>query len=71
MQRLSLPLLVTAIMTPQILVKKEIREGTLIAPLGFAEVDRATWMMVKASRSEEREIGLFRRWLLEEAVLAG
>lgn len=59
------------IMTPQILVKKEIREGTLIAPLGFAEVDRATWMMVKASRSEEREIGLFRRWLLEEAVLAG
>ncbi|PKH21390.1 LysR family transcriptional regulator [Enterobacterales bacterium CwR94] len=55
------------IMTPQILVKKEILEGTLVAPLGFAEVDRATWMMVKSSRQEEREIQLFRRWLLEEA----
>ncbi|WP_067705309.1 LysR substrate-binding domain-containing protein [Erwinia sp. ErVv1] len=59
------------IMTPQILVRKEIREGTLIAPLGFAEVDRATWMMVKASRIEEREIKLFRRWLLEEAASVG
>lgn len=59
------------IMTPQILVKKEIRDGSLIAPLGFAEVDRATWMMVKASRKEETEIDLFRRWLLEEASIAG
>ena len=59
------------IMTPQILVKKEIREGALIAPLGFAEVDRATWMMVKATRKEETEIDLFRRWLLEEASVAG
>lgn len=59
------------IMTPQILVKKEIREGSLIAPLGFAEVDRATWMMVKAARKEETEIELFRRWLLEEASIAG
>ncbi|WP_075180508.1 LysR substrate-binding domain-containing protein [Pantoea sp. 1.19] len=56
------------IMTPQILVKKEIRDGTLVAPLGFAEVDRATWMMVKQTRQEEEEITLFRRWLLEEAA---
>ena len=59
------------IMTPQILGKKEIREGSLIAPLGFAEVDRATWMMVKAARQEETEIELFRRWLLEEAAMVG
>lgn len=59
------------IMTPQILVKKEIRDGSLIAPLGFAEVDRATWMMVKTARKEETEIELFRRWLLEEASIAG
>ncbi|WP_158785364.1 LysR family transcriptional regulator [Pantoea sp. BAV 3049] len=59
------------IMTPQILVKKEIREGTLIAPLGFAEVDRATWMMVKATRKDEPEIEMFRRWLLEEAGMVG
>lgn len=56
------------IMTPQMLVKKEIREGSLIAPLGFAEVDRATWMMVKTSRKDEQEIEVFRRWLLEEAA---
>lgn len=55
------------IMTPQILVKKELQDGSLIAPLGFAEVDRATWMMVKATRQEESEVMLFRRWLLEEA----
>ncbi|MGE9551806.1 LysR substrate-binding domain-containing protein [Erwinia amylovora] len=59
------------IMTPQILVKKEILEGTLIAPLGFAEVDRATWMMVKATRRNKPEIELFRRWLLEEAERVG
>ena len=56
------------IMTPQMLVKKEIEDGTLIAPKGFIAVDRATWMMVKASRNEEKEITLFRRWLLEEAA---
>ncbi|KQN47458.1 LysR family transcriptional regulator [Serratia sp. Leaf50] len=55
------------IMTPQILVKKEIQEGSLIAPLGFAEVDRATYMLVKRARSQEKEIVLFRQWLLEEA----
>lgn len=55
------------IMTPQILVKKELQEGTVIAPLGFAEVDRATYMLVKSSRCQEPEITAFRRWLLEEA----
>lgn len=59
------------IMTPQILVKKEIVEGTLIAPLGFAEVDRATWMMVKASRKDETAIESFRHWVLEEAGMVG
>ncbi|WP_099330427.1 LysR family transcriptional regulator [Erwinia amylovora] len=57
------------IMTPQILVKKEIFDGSLIAPLGFAEVDRATWMMIKASRKADKGIELFRSWLLEEASM--
>lgn len=56
------------IMTPQMLVKKDIQQGTLVAPLGFVEVDRATWMMVYAQRKEERAIRLFCRWLLEEAA---
>ncbi len=56
------------IMTPQILVKKELREGTLCAPLGFAAMDRATWMMVRQARQHEPAIDLFRRWLLEEAA---
>ena len=54
-------------MTPQILVKKELQDGTVIAPLGFAEVDRATYMLVKSDRSHEPEITAFRGWLLEEA----
>jgi len=39
----------------------------VIAPLGFAEVDRATYMLVKSDRSHEPEITAFRGWLLEEA----
>ncbi|MBP2170188.1 DNA-binding transcriptional LysR family regulator [Erwinia toletana] len=54
--------------TPQILVKRELEEGTLVAPVGFAAMDRATWMMVKQSRKDEPEIALFRQWLLAEAA---
>lgn len=53
---------------PQMLVKKELAEGSLIAPLGFSRMDRATWMIVKAGRNEEAEIALFRDWLLEEVA---
>lgn len=56
------------IMTPRILVRQELEDGSLIAPFGFSAVDRATWMMVKESRKEEAEIDIFRRWLLEEAA---
>lgn len=54
--------------TPQILVQKEIEEGRLKAPLGFTAMDRATWMMVKQGRQDEREIAVFRQWLLDEAA---
>lgn len=54
-------------MTPRILVRQELEDGSLIAPLGFSAVDRATWMMVKQSRKDEQEITIFRRWLLNEA----
>jgi LysR family glycine cleavage system transcriptional activator len=54
-------------MTPQMLVKKELQEGSLIAPLGFSEVDRATYMLVKSTRNQQTEIQIFRQWLLEEA----
>ncbi|MFS2225212.1 LysR substrate-binding domain-containing protein [Pantoea sp. B65] len=54
--------------TPRILVKKELEDGTLIAPVGFVAMDRATWMMVKQARKDEPEIALFRHWLLDEAA---
>ncbi|KOC89959.1 LysR substrate-binding domain-containing protein [Winslowiella iniecta] len=54
--------------TPRILVKKELEDGTLIAPVGFTAMARATWMMVKQSRKDEQEIAIFRRWLLAEAA---
>lgn len=52
---------------PHLLVRKELEEGALIAPLGFVCVNRATWMMTKASRRNDGEIMLFRDWLREAA----
>ncbi|MFU2318590.1 LysR substrate-binding domain-containing protein [Rahnella sp. PCH160] len=56
-------------MAPEILIKKELKEGSLIAPAGFCEVDRETLMLVMASRSHEPEISAFRSWVLEEAAV--
>ncbi|WP_130834264.1 LysR substrate-binding domain-containing protein [[Erwinia] mediterraneensis] len=53
---------------PQLLVRQELSEGGLIAPLGFVRVDRTTWMMTKKDRGEEAEVSLFRSWL-QDAVL--
>ncbi|WP_312242081.1 LysR substrate-binding domain-containing protein [Pantoea sp.] len=55
------------IMAPRLLVRQELEDGALIAPLGFVRVDRATWMMAKKTRSQDAEISLFRRWLQEAA----
>ena len=55
------------IMAPRLLVRQELEDGTLIAPLGFVRVDRATWMMVKKARCHDAEISLFRGWLQEAA----
>lgn len=55
------------IMAPRLLVRKELEEGSLIAPLGFVRVNRATWMMTKESRRNDGEITLFRDWLREAA----
>ena len=55
------------IVAPRLLVRKELEEGTLIAPLGFVRADRATWMMTKESRRNDGEITLFRDWLREAA----
>ncbi|MEZ3499780.1 LysR substrate-binding domain-containing protein [Pantoea sp. KPR_PJ] len=55
------------ITAPRLLVRKELEEGSLIAPLGFVHVNRATWMMTKESRRNDGEITLFRDWLCEAA----
>lgn len=56
------------VMAPRLLVKKELAEGALIAPLGFVKVDRATWMMTKETRRHDAEISLFRDWLQHAAL---
>ena len=56
------------IVAPRLLVRQELNDGTLIAPLGFVRVDRATWMMTKRSRQHDAEITLFRDWLRDEAL---
>ncbi len=53
------------IVAPRLLVRQELSDGTLIAPLGFVRVDRATWMMTKRSRDQDVGIRLFRAWLSE------
>ncbi|MXP49046.1 LysR family transcriptional regulator [Pantoea sp. Eser] len=55
------------LMAPHLLVRQELEDGTLIAPLGFVRVERATWMMTRQSRHPEPEISLFRYWLREAA----
>ncbi|MGK3142670.1 LysR substrate-binding domain-containing protein [Pantoea sp. C2G6] len=51
------------LMAPRLLVRKELEDGTLLAPLGFVRVERATWMMTKQARRHDAEISLFRDWL--------
>ena len=55
------------IMAPRLLVRKELEDGTLIAPVGFVRVERATWMMTKQARRNDAEISLFRHWLRDAA----
>lgn len=55
------------IMAPRLLVRKELEDGTLIAPIGFVRVERATWMMTKQARRNDAEISLFRHWLHDAA----
>lgn len=55
------------IVAPRLLVRQELQNGALIAPLGFVRVERATWMMVKKTRCHDAEISLFRSWLQEAA----
>ena len=53
------------LMAPRLLVRQELEDGTLMAPLGFVRVERATWMMTKQSRRHDPAISLFRDWLRE------
>lgn len=55
------------LMAPRLLVRQELEDGTLMAPLGFISVERATWMMTKQTRRHDPQISLFRDWLREAA----
>jgi len=52
---------------PEMLVRRDLAERRLIAPLGFATVERATYLYVSASRRQQADIAAFREWLITEA----
>ncbi|RZF29752.1 LysR family transcriptional regulator [Paraburkholderia sp. UYCP14C] len=51
---------------PELLVRRDLADGRLIAPMGFVRVERSTYLYVRASNSQEADIEIFRDWLLEE-----
>ena len=53
--------------TPEFLVRRDLEDGKLIAPLGFARVERSTCLYVRAERDAQGDIAAFREWLLAES----
>jgi LysR family glycine cleavage system transcriptional activator len=53
--------------TPQLLVRRDLEAGRLIAPLGFIEAERSTCLYLSAARRHQPDIAAFRQWLLQEA----
>ncbi len=51
---------------PELLVRRDLADGRLIAPMGFVSVERSTYLYVRACHSQESDIAIFRDWLLEE-----
>jgi LysR family transcriptional regulator, glycine cleavage system transcriptional activator len=51
---------------PEMLVRRDLEEGRLIAPLGFVKVERATYLFISALRTQQQDIATFRDWLLAE-----
>jgi LysR family glycine cleavage system transcriptional activator len=52
---------------PELLVRRDLDEGRLIAPLGFILVERSTFLYISASRKSQTNIAAFRSWLMNEA----
>lgn len=53
--------------TPELLVRRDLEDGRLIAPLGFVQVERSTFLYISASRKALPDIAAFRQWLLSQA----
>lgn len=53
--------------TPQLLVRRDLEEGRLIAPLGFIQAERSTFLYLSAARKTQPDIAAFRHWLVQEA----
>lgn len=49
---------------PELLVRQEIRNGTLIAPLGFTAVDRSTWIYMRNTEGRSAKSAALVEWLL-------
>lgn len=52
---------------PELLVRRDLEDGRLIAPLGFIQVERSTFLCTGASRKARPDIAAFRHWLVSEA----
>ena len=51
---------------PKFLVRGDLDEGRLIAPLGFTQVSRSTFLFVSEKRKSEPAIAAFCHWLVAE-----
>lgn len=49
---------------PEFLVRQEIRDGTLIAPLGFSAVERGTWIYTRNTEGPSSNSATFVDWLV-------
>ena len=53
-------------MTPEFLVRGDVGNGRLAAPLGFVKVKRATWLYFDPDRQSDTELMSFVKWLVCE-----
>ena len=55
-------------MTPEFLVRNDIENGTLVAPVGFTKVERMTWIYLDPKKQSDPEVMSFVEWLLSETA---
>ncbi|MCP3415695.1 LysR substrate-binding domain-containing protein [Bradyrhizobium brasilense] len=57
-----------AAISPQILVRRSLEKGELVAPFGFVPVDRSIYMFVNGHARNMSAVAEFERWVLSEIL---